>query len=585
MSNVETVQYWLDEFNRALESGTAAAMARLFESQAYWRDVVALHWGIRTVAGAADITGALSAAASEFALRDMRLDPDATAPRIVTRARRQTLEAFVLFDTSFGRGRGVVRLIGKSFGVSQHGGPVAWTLLTALHELTGMEERVGDNRPTGDVHARDFHGPNWLDKRIQSKAFDDREPAVLVVGAGQAGLSIAARLTQLGVDTLVLEKNARVGDNWRHRYHALTLHNQIYANHLPYMPFPPNWPVYIPKDKLANWLEFYAESMELNVWTGAELIESSYDEQRQQWSATVARADGSERQLRPRHIVMATSVSGIPNIPDIQGLDNYQGEVIHASAYRDGEEHTVKSALVIGMGTSGHDIAQDLASSGANVTMVQRGSTMIINVEPGAQLPYALYHEGPGLEECDLITLGMPFPLQRQSHIGFTAEARKQDKPLLDKLAQRGMRLDYGVDDTGWQFKYLTRGGGYYFNVGASDMIADGRIDLVQFSDIKQFTESGITLANDDSVSTELIVLATGYQGMSAMVGKIFGTDVAESVGPIWGFDGDNLELRNMYCPTPQPGLWFIAGSFAQCRINSKYLALQIRAAEAGLTQ
>ena len=93
---------------------------------------------------------------------------------------------------------------------------------------------------------------------------------MLVVGGGQAGLSIAARLTQLQVDTLIVDREARIGDNWRNRYHALVLHNQVHVNHLPYMHFPPTWPTYIPKDKLAAWFEAYVESMELNYWTGTE---------------------------------------------------------------------------------------------------------------------------------------------------------------------------------------------------------------------------------------------------------------------------------------------------------------------------
>ena len=239
--------------------------------------------------------------------------------------------------------------------------------------------------------------------------------------------------------------------------------------------------------------------------------------------------------------------------------------------------------MVMGAGTSGHDIAQDLASSGADVHMVQRGSTMVVNLEPGAQLPYALYHEGPSLEECDLITAAMPFPLVREAHVGFTAKAREQDWPLLQALTQRGMTLDYGPDETGWQFKYLTRGGGYYFNVGASEMIADGTIGLVQYDTIRRFTDSAVELTDGRRINLDMVVLATGYEGMSTMVKRFFGASVADQVGPIWGFDEEGFELRNMYCRTAQQGLWFIAGSFAQCRIYSKYLALQIRADEAGL--
>jgi hypothetical protein len=213
---------------------------------------------------------------------------------------------------------------------------------------------------------------------------------------------------------------------------------------------------------------------------------------------------------------------------------------------------------------------------------VQRGSTMIVNVEPSAQLQYALYDEGPSLEDCDLITTSMPLSLVRKSHIGLTETARNMDKELLDALERRGFRLDFGEDGAGWQFKYLTRGGGYYFNVGCSDLIVKGEIGLAQFSDIDTFVPAGALMRTGETLSADLIVLATGYKGQEYLVGKLFGDDVANRVGPIWGF-GDGQELRNMFTRTAQPGLWFIAGSFAQCRIYSKYLALQIKACEVGL--
>jgi putative flavoprotein involved in K+ transport len=403
-----------------------------------------------------------------------------------------------------------------------------------------------------------------------------------VVGGGHAGLSIAARLTQLEVDTLIVDRWARIGDNWRQRYHALTLHNQVHVNHLPYMLFPPNWPAYLPKDKLAGWLEAYVESMELNYWPGTELEGGSYDDTEGRWRVVLSRADGSTREMRPRHVVLATGVSGIPNIPDIPSLKRFGGTVLHSSRYGDGETWKGKSAIVIGTGNSGHDIAQDLYSSGANVTLVQRSPTLIVNIEPSAQLPYALYDEGPSLEDCDLIAASMPLPLARKSHVALTAQAKELDKDLLDGLKRVGFKLDDGEDGTGWQFKYLTRGGGYYFNVGCSDLVASRQIGLVQFADIAEFVGDGARLRNGEKLAADLIVLATGYKGQEHLVARLFGDRVAERVGPIWGF-GDGLELRNMFTRTAQPGLWFIAGSLAQCRIYSKYMALQIKASEAGL--
>ncbi len=145
-----------------------------------------------------------------------------------------------------------------------------------------------------------------------------------------------------------------------------------------------------------------------------------------------------------------------------------------------------------------------------------------------------------------------------------------------------GFKLDFGDDGTGWQFKYLTRGGGYYFNVGCSDLIVEGEIGLAQFSDIAAFVAEGARMRNGETLAADLIVLATGYKGQEHLVRKLFGDEVAARVGPIWGF-GDGQELRNMFARTAQPGLWFIAGSFAQCRIYSKYLGLQIKASELGL--
>src|SRR5262249_44631801 len=149
--------------------------------------------------------------------------------------------------------------------------------------------------------------------------------------------------------------------------------------------------------------------------------------------------------------VMATGVSGIPNLPDIPTLGNFAGKILHSSQYDDGEAWNSKNVLVIGTGNSGHDIAQDLHSSGAKVTLVQRSSTLIVNIEPSAQLPYTLYDEGLSLEDCDLITTSIPLPLARKTHILLTERARRLDRELLEGLERVGFKLDFGADGTGWQ--------------------------------------------------------------------------------------------------------------------------------------
>ncbi|WFU17631.1 NAD(P)/FAD-dependent oxidoreductase [Bradyrhizobium sp. CB3481] len=568
---------WLAQFEEALARADDALLHQLFHPDSYWRDVLALSWNLQTLNGREAILKTLPPLAREMTPSSFAIAPGRAAPRKVMRAGTNAIEAIFNFETKVGRGNGIIRLIPDEDDGNRL---KAWTLLTELVELKGFEEQLGVNRPRGNAYSRDFRGPNWLDLRKASAEYADRDPAVLVIGGGQSGLSIAARLKQLNVDTLIVDREKRIGDNWRKRYHALTLHNQVQVNHLPYLHFPPNWPTYIPKDKLANWFETYVEAMELNFWTETEFEGGSYDEKEGRWTVTLRRA-GEEKRMHPRHVVLATGVSGIPNVPEIPGLKNFAGKVLHSSRYDDGENWKGKRAIVIGTGNSGHDIAQDLYSSGADVTLFQRSSTLVVSIEPSAQLVYAPYNEGT-LEDNDLIAVSMPLKLARRSHALTAEKSKTLDQELLDGLERVGFKLDFGEDNTGWQFKYLTRGGGYYFNVGCSDLIVKGDIALKQFSDLDTFTADGARMKDGETVKADLVVLATGYRRQEELVRKLFGETVEKRVGTIWGF-GEAQELRNMYTRTGQPGLWLIAGGLAQCRIGSKHLALQIKAIEEGL--
>ena len=431
-----SAQAWLDEFERVLGQSDGPALNRLFVIDSYWRDVLALSWNLQTIGGRAAIGDALTALAPKAAPSHFKIATNRAPPRWVARAGTNTIEAIFHFETALGRGSGILRLVPDAADGDRL---TAWTLLTALDELKGFEEQLGTSRPRGQAYSRDFRGPNWLDLRNASRDYVDRDPAVLVVGGGQAGLAIAARLKQLKVDALIVDREARIGDNWRKRYHALTLHNQVQVNHLPYMPFPPSWPVYIPKDKLANWFESYVEAMELNFWTGTEFEGGAYSEADGHWTVTLRRADGSRRTMHPRHVVMATGVSGIANLPHIPSLENFNGTLLHSSRYEDGETWRGKRAIVIGTGNSGHDIAQDLYSSGADVTLVQRSPTLVTNIEPSAQLAYATYNEGT-LEDNDLIATSMPTPLAKKTHVMLTEQSKELDKELLEGLAPRRLQ-------------------------------------------------------------------------------------------------------------------------------------------------
>jgi putative flavoprotein involved in K+ transport len=568
---------WVRRLDAALGSGQPAAVAGLLHPDACWRDVLALTWDLHTYYGTEQIGRALGHTLPAARPRGLAID-DLMPPRLVSQAGREVVQVVFGFDSARGPGRGVASLDATAPGTPAR----ARTVLTELDRL----RQPGDGAAPGGAAGpalRDFGAPNWQDTRVAEARYDDRDPAVLVVGAGQAGLALAARLRHLGVDTLVVDREERVGDNWRSRYHSLVLHNETWANHLPFLPFPETWPTYIPKDMLAGWLEAYATFLELNVWTGTDFAGGEWDDARRAWTVRLRGGDGRERRLRPRHVVMASGVSSIPYRPPIDGLEEFTGEVLHASDFRSGERYAGARVTVVGTGTSGHDIAQELYSRGAEVTMVQRSPTTVVSVGPEhAGKVYWLYRQGRPVRASDLLTVAVPYPVLRHGYQLLTRELAQQDAALLDGLRRVGFQLDFGTDNTGFQMKYLRHGGGYYLNVGCSQLLADGRIMLLQHRDIARFAAGGALLADGRLRRADVIILATGYLGQQEVVRRLFGETVATRVGPIWGYDGEG-ELRNMWRRTAQPGLWFTAGSLAQCRIYSKYLALQILACESGL--
>jgi cation diffusion facilitator CzcD-associated flavoprotein CzcO len=576
---------WVAAFNRAVTQLDAAALAGLFAADSHWRNISGLGWSFATVSGRAAVVPALIEACQVCGGGNFALAVDRHPPRLNKIAGEEVVEAVLRFQTAIGSGVGVVRF--KPGSGSGGDLPVAWSLMTAVDRLDHEADEVPADAEEA-VHDRSTTGENWLDRRKSAQRYEDRDPDVIVVGGGHAGITSAVELRQLGLDALIVDTMKRVGDNWRLRYHSLKLHNVTQVNHLPYMPFPKTFPRYIPKDKIANWLESYVEHMDLNFWTETRFSGATYDDATGRWRVRLERGDGSVREMHPKHIIMATSVSGTPIIPEIPTLENFAGTVLHSSRFPGGEAWAGRKALVFGTGTSGHDIAQELHANGADVTIVQRSPTLIVNVDPSAQLYDGSYFgldEGKRLEDLDLFNTSVPIALIKENHKLITAKVRELDKDILDRLEKAGFRLEFGEDGTGWPLKYRTRGGGYYFNAGCSELIADGKVGLIQYHDIERFTASGALMKDGSEKAADLIVLATGYKGPDHVVGEYFGAGVASRVGKVWGFDAQTQELANMWVRTGQPGLWFTGGSFSQCRIYSKYLAKQILGVELGLLE
>jgi len=573
----DIVLEWLNQFELALRKRDLSAVDALFIEDGNWRDILAFTWHLTPKIGGAAIAEVLVGRQATVEAHEFKLSPKRWPPRRVKRLGRDCIEAFFQFKTKFGSGEGVIRLVAQTGGRAR-----AWVFSTSLQDLTGFEEKIGANRPTGAAYSRNFGGDNWRDTRRKAQAYEDCDPTVLVVGGAQAGLSIAARLNQIGVDNLVVEKWPRIGDSWRKRYHSLALHNSIHVNHLPYMPFPDTWPNYIPKDMLGDWFEFYAHVMEINNWTSTEFTKGEWNNTKKHWIATLVRADGSERIIRPHHIVFANGVSTYPLYPKMLGLDDFNGDVVHSEGFDSGAPYAGKRAIVIGTGSSGNDIALDLHSFGCRTTILQRGSTTVVSIDPSAKLNYALYDEGPPLEDCDLLASAMTPPLVIDAYKAAVKRMIELDKAMITGLESIGFKFDVGEDGTGHQMKYRRRGGGYNLDAGSSDLMIKGEIGLLQNEAVERFCSEGALLKDGTVVPADLIILATGYYPQGELVCRALGEEMAKYIGPIWGEDRDG-ELANMFKRTRQEGIWFIAGSLTQARIYSKYMALQIKALEEGL--
>lgn len=389
-------------------------------------------------------------------------------------------------------------------------------------------------------------------------------------------------MSDLGVDALVVDRHARAGDSWRKRYTTLALHTPTDMSDFPFIPFPKTFPKYLSKDKYADWIESYVRLMDLNYWTETEFLGAEYDETQHRWTARVRRA-GEERTLRPAHIVMAVGgAGGRPNLPALPGLDSFQGKVMHSSRFTSAAEHADSRAVVVGVGTSGHDIALDLYHHGVDVTMIQRGPISVVSVD-SANVVFADYFSGMPQDEADQRAYAKAvYPLQLELLRAYTAWTQQENAPLLAALEGAGMALDLGEDGTGWPMKFARHAGGYYLNVGASDVIAEGGIGLLPYDDFESFTPTGLRRTDGTEVPLDVVVMATGYENLVSEVRAFFGDDVAERVGPVGGLGGDGERL-NFCKPTAQEHLWFIYGGIIEGRRSATWMALMIKAQLAGI--
>ncbi|MDP9390679.1 MAG: NAD(P)/FAD-dependent oxidoreductase [Actinomycetota bacterium] len=576
----DQVETWLAGFEEALTARDVDRAAGMFAAQSFWRDLVAFTWNIRTVEGPDGVRDLLTATLDTTDPSGFRTSEEPTEADGVT-------TAWIEFETAVGRGRGLLRLVaGKAF-----------TLLTSLYELKGHEEPLSERRPMGAEHGAQKDRQTWLDRRRREAAELGRtsQPYVVVVGGGQGGIALGARLRQLDVPHLVIDRHPRPGDQWRSRYKSLCLHDPVWYDHLPYLDFPANWPVFSPKDKIADWLESYVTVMEVNYWGSSTVTRATYHDTAGEWTVVVER-DGAEITLHPKQLVMATGMSGKPNLPEIPGMDRFLGDQHHSSKHPGPENYRGKKAVIVGANNSAHDIAAALWENDADVTMLQRSSTHIVKSDSLMEIGLGdLYSEravaaGVTTQKADMIFASLPYRIMHEFQKPVYDAIRERDADFYRRLEEAGFWLDFGEDDSGLFMKYLRRGSGYYIDVGASELVADGSIKLGH-GRVREITEHAVVLEDGTQLDADLIVYATGFNSMNGWVADLISQEVADKVGKVWGLGSGTTkdpgpwegEQRNMWKPTQQETLWFHGGNLHQSRHYSLYLALQLKARQVGL--
>ena len=574
MTAIADIGEWLARFQSALANPGAADWRALFSDDVCWRDLVAFSWNIVTVEGPDAISEMARRQAPVLQPTAFRLDPEFPGGD----------GGWFDFETRVARCKGHVELKEGRCTL----------LLTAMLELKGHEEPAGRNRVDGLVHKAVKRRRTWLDERQeQARTLGyERQPYCLIVGAGQNGLALAARLKRLGVPTLVIDAHERAGDAWRKRYKTLYLHDPSWLDHFPYLPFPDHWPLYTSKDKMADWLEAYAKIMELDLWTSTVCRKARFDEAKGEWEVTVEH-EGDILTLRPTQLVLATGLSGGKHIPEIPGAETFRGRQYHSSDHPGGEDMTGRRCVVIGANNSAHDVCVDLwENEAASVTMIQRSPTIVVRAETmrnlSGDIPYAQKHIPT--ETADLLDAVTPFRLRTAIQIAAASYIRGLDADFYAGLEKSGFNLSHGEDESGFFMAYWRRASGYYIDVGGSDLIIQGEIAL-RSGEIAAIEPDGVRMADGELLPADLIVYATGYRPMSEWAAKLISPEVEAKVGPCWGLGsgmrGDpgpwEGELRNMWKPTRQPNLWFQGGNLAQSRFHSLHLALQLKARMEGL--
>jgi indole-3-pyruvate monooxygenase len=309
------------------------------------------------------------------------------------------------------------------------------------------------------------------------------QTSVIILGAGPSGLAAAACLREKGVPFIVLERAGAVGSTWRNHYERLHLHTIKQFSALPGLPWPSTVPMYPSREEVVAYLERYAARFQIAPRFGCEVKSARHDGSR--W---IVRA--GEEELRAPALIVATGYNRVPKQPTWPGQDRFRGSILHSSAYKNGASHRGKSALVVGIGNSGGEIAIDLWEHGATTAISVRSPIHVV--------PRDLF--GLPAQVNSLFLLGR-LPPKIADRIANALLSR-----VLGDLSRYGLPRP----ELGPVSQVLEKGRIPLLDIGTVELVKQGLIKI--FPAPRELTETGVVFTDGREIPVDVIVLATGYR-------------------------------------------------------------------------
>ncbi|KAF8859472.1 FAD/NAD(P)-binding domain-containing protein [Acephala macrosclerotiorum] len=550
-------------FTNIAEKALSHLSETAFDDGALWRDHLSLTGQVRTFYGSARIKEHWTSYCNKIHPHNFK----ASLARISRPTPKSSwVDVSFTFVTKQEGG-----LVGNASGIisflssEDETGWKVWMLRTVLENFEGYGH-PDDPSPIFQTPSTSQNPSNRI----------EHEVSVLIVGAGQAGLSLAGRLGALSIPYLLLEKESEIGWSWTGKYDGVRQHTIREMNNLPFdRTYKATDPDLLPAKIVAEGFQNYVEKYRINVWLAAEVEKCKKDSGGLRWVVNV-QYSGETHVVKARHLVLSMGAGlSVPNPPKIANASAFKGTILDIGSFNNSSAWKDKKGVVVGSATGAHDVAQDMLDNDlSSVTMIQRGKTAVFPMEWCAVGQAALYNLDIPPTLADRHGSTTPLKISRdiiKEHFQTYASIEHE---RFDALERVGFRVDREAALNDWIY---LRGGGYYIDVGTSARIAARDIKVKSGDAIKRFVETGLEFESGDVVEADVVVFATGYQrDPRIQAAGIVGEEVAKSMRISEGLDEDG-EIEGTMMPVGK-ALWVMGGAVSMARWNSRFIALQIQA-------